>query len=260
MDTCAIAPASCGPRNAEPTLRTSVIQHGDRAWNLPAETFPDVLPGGLVTVGIAPLRHPLALRNLGLLHGLLTHLLGDGHRDRVPTFSLAPWPDGCGWRAYVWTPAWRDIADKMHQARIADQPVRVLVSPLRRAEVPTVTPGMRRVRILTHTPVTIRCTGSKIVRHAPDDVALQSALVEMARNRFGVRVERSLFALRVTEDHTARVRTKMTGKIGVVEGWRGVVVCEVNATALRLLRVAEVAGLGGRTAYGFGSIVVEELR
>lgn len=260
MDTCAIAPASCGPRNPEPTLRTSVIQHGDRAWDLPAEPFPDVLPGGLMSLDVAPLRYPIAHRNIALLHGLVTGLLGDGHRDMVPNFSLAPWPEGCKWRLYAATEAWRGVADKMHHGRIADQPVRVLVSPLRRAEVPSVGAGMCRVRILTYTPVTIRCTGSKVVRSAPDDVAMQSALVGMAGTRFGIRIERERFALRVVEDHTVHVRTHIGGKLGAIDGWRGVVVCEVNATALRLLRVAEIAGLGGRTAYGFGSIVVEELR
>lgn len=147
----------------------------------------------------------------------------------------------------------------MHTAHVAGQPCRVHVSSLRSARVPRVGPGKRRVRIVTLTPVVIRCTGSKVVRHAPDDVALQSALLEMARNRFGFVVRREDFALRVVEDHTHKAGTPMGGKLGTVVGWRGVVVCDVNATALHLLRIAEIAGLGGRTAYGFGAVVVEVL-
>ena len=259
METCAISPAACGPRRDESTPRASVITHEDRAWGLPCEPLPDVLPGGLVTLGIAPLRYPIAHRNIALLHGLVTALLGEGHRNGVANFSLSPWPEGCNWRLYIGTDAWRPVVDKLHDGRIADQPVRVLVSPLRRAEIARASPGMRRVRILTHTPVVIRCTGSKVTRAVPDDVALQSALVEMMSTRFGARVERSRFALRILEDHTAPVGTPLGGKLQTVQGWRGVLVCEVNATALRLLRVAEIVGLGGRTAYGFGAIVVEEL-
>lgn len=63
--------------------------------------------------------------------------------------------------------------------------------------------------------------------------------------------------LEIRDERGQRVRVRIGGHLGVVEGWTGSMRITTNAYGHWLLKLAALIGLGARVAYGFGRIKVE---
>jgi CRISPR/Cas system endoribonuclease Cas6 (RAMP superfamily) len=110
------------------------------------------------------------------------------------------------------------------------------------------------------TPVIIRSMGGRIHRLTPTSDCLQGSLGGSWVQRFGLEFldREKLIRVEVVKTRTETVVTDLGGKFGKVPGWIGRVDLLINAPGLWLLRTAERLGLGSRTAFGFGRIVVTD--
>jgi hypothetical protein len=224
-----------------------------------------------MTVTFDPLPHwPAELRNLRGLHGAISALRARDHHDRFPAWSLRPWLNG--WAVHFLDDAEaREWAGKSFHGALWDRPTRFSFGPLVRMRAPVVSRrGRSRIRLDVLTPVVLRtdggakpCTlptaeailgalrGEMLYRLSPshrDDAPGQDAWTQWVRPRV---------RLQIAERNTESCHVPMGGKYGVVSGWQGYVILDVNAVAYWLLVAAErTIGLGGRGAFGFGRIRV----
>lgn len=225
--------------------------------SLPALTY---LPGAWLDLHVAPPpRWPIPLRNTRAVHGLVTTLIAESHSPLRPLFSLAPWPEGVGWAVYV-----LDLdhalrcAGRTTQGELFRKPTLIRCSGARRVPAPAVPAGPRIVEVRTVTPICLRSsdgTGAKVYRTELRESHLLSTLQAWLTNVVGIAQPGPLDLRIVMLDTRAEV-VPMGGKLGAVTGIAGRFVVEVSSWALWALRVAEVMGLGGRVAYGFGRIVI----
>lgn len=225
--------------------------------SLPALTY---LPGAWIDIHVAPPpQWPIPLRNIRAVHGLVTGLVGEPHSPMRPVFSLAPWPEGVGWAAYI-----LDLehalrcAGRTVQGELFRKPVRVRCSGARRVRAPTNIATSRIVEIRTITPVCLRSSdgaGRKIYRTRLNEAHLLSTIQAWLVNVLNIATPGRL-ELRIVMQDTRPEIVDVGGKLGAVTGISGRFVVEANPWALWALRVAEVTGLGGRVGYGFGRIVI----
>lgn len=252
------------------------------AWRAHAPRPPGAPPGtGPCSLVLDPHR-TLTLAQTPALHGLLTALHGGAHHTHAARWSLRPWRAGCGW-AVVWRDAeGAAVAGTVHdRVRLgADHHVLIVgcAGTLRWPDPSTWRRpyGRQRLRLDTLTPVVIRSgltglrrelkrQGLSVATHPTKTRTearpehLLSALSELAA-RVGVEVDRSKLRLVVTEAETEPSVIEHRGKLGGdgrIRGWSGRLLLECNAPVRWLLELAAAGwGLGGRTAYGYGAVVV----
>ena len=228
-------------------------------WLLGAPIYPAHLPGGGCEIDVRPRpRWRVEHRNVRALHGAITVCLDEPHDERIPGFSLVPWPCGLGWGVYVRSAeAAARIAGKTMHGRLFDVPVDFEFSPLRRLRAPVVAKrGHGRVRIDTVTPVVIRSRAAP-PRTEPTASCIISALTQAFPARIGLDgFDPATVRLELVSHETRPDQVDLGGKFGRVVGWSGSCVVDANAVGRWLLAVAALVGLGGRTSLGFGRVRV----
>lgn len=234
----------------------------ERPWLLGPPPFGDFLPGGAFTLEFAPApRWPLELRNARLLHGVMTALTAIPHHETIPMFTLIPMDHGRGrWAVWIADDAVaRRLSGHAWPAAVAEQSVLVRCGPFARLRSPQVERrGHQVVRIDTLTPITIRSMGGAVTRVNPTEGNLLSTISAWLPRRLGLDSLRLCF--RLLEKRTETTRTDLGGKFGVVLGCHGHFIADVNAPMRWLLEcAARGLGMGGRTAFGFGRIRVEDV-
>lgn len=231
-------------------------------WLLGAPPYGSHLPGGGVELHVAP-RPPWAAehRRVRLVHGMVTAAIARGHSHGAPDFSLVPWPAGLGWGLYVRDlDTARALANREHEAVLADRPVRLRCGPLVRLRAPVVRRrGHHRVRVDAVTPVVVSTMARTVVHLAPTAANLRSTLLSHLVRRLGVVVAEEALCLEIVEAATQAERVDLGGKFGVMSGWVGSVVVDTNAVGRWLLECAARIGLGGRTSLGMGRVRVSEV-
>ena len=239
-------------------------------WLRGAPPYGEFLPGGVLHFSIdATVRSRAvsfemwATRARGV-HGMIT-ALGLGHRHGATTFSLIPPVDCNEWAVY--------IADDQKCAELSGARVDALLFGKNMrlqfsASAPLIAPqkekrGRSVIVVRTQTPVCIRNhigeAHKKVTHTVPTAENLVSTLKGTLAPRLqmpvGVKIDPCITVL---SDTTQPVVCALGGKYGIEKGWTGEVRLEVNQTALWLLRCAEIIGLGGRTAFGFGRIEIRK--
>lgn len=242
----------------------------DDGWHSEPPHFDAFMPGGACEVRFSPTpRRRLGMSDVHLLHGAVSTILGESgvpHHERWPVFTVNL--DALGRVAMVLCQddAAACIANGDFAARIGDTPVRMRVGPLTRLRAPVVHGrGPRLLRITAESPVVVRRT----VRNAepghrggyhqtPTSENLGHAIGVQFCERLGI-AQQSV-KLDLVHRETRGIRLTTGSKVRTTWGWLGHVVVRVDAPGEWLLRVAEIWGLGGRTAFGFGRVRVEAVR
>ena len=229
-------------------------------WLLGAPPYHQYLPGGGFRIDIKPLRYPLELRNVRALHGLVTNMTGLGHGATVPQFSLAPVPGHNQWGVHIaTTDAAEQLAASEYQGQLYSRDVVVKCGPMMRFKAPQIAQrGRRQLRIDAITPVSIRKDASAHTHLFPTGRNLTNTMGAWLPRRLGVELGDSDIRLELDERHTMPEYVPVGGKFGTFAGWTGHVIVTTNAVGHWLLKCAEVIGLGGRTAFGFGRIKVTQ--
>lgn len=229
-------------------------------WQFAAPAYDTHMPGGFLEMhSDTPLKWPLEHRNLRGLHGAITALSDEGHDPLMPRFALVPWYRGMGWGVYfMGSDALDRLKGTRHQMRLYEQVLDVRFGGAIRLKAPTVEKrGRRRLRIDTVTPV---CTRTERIAHQrASGPNLLSTMCAWLPRRLGLEIGEDAARLEIIENDTRAAHVPMGGKYGTVSGWEGSLVIECNAPAEWLLRAAEVIGLGGQCARGFGRIKVSAL-
>lgn len=239
------------------------------------------LPGAWRELVFRPAPHtPIPHSHVTSIHGIVSHALGRNHDPTRADFVLAQAPVPSGWGVYLvdGTDARRLSCAPMPGLHLEGRPWGVcfgpgVVTPKRPAPV---APGRYEVEIVTFSPVCIRrsADGRTLVRLIPTASALRSSLTGLEFLRRCGLADRVLppwtrdAAMILLGHDTRRDSAEVDGHWnagdgtghGRVVGWTGTVRMEVNAVALWLLRHAEVVGLGGRVAAGFGQVRVAVTR
>jgi hypothetical protein len=234
-----------------------------KPWLAGAPPYETHLRGGAMTMAIDPIpRWPIELRNTRALHGALTNLLGEPHA-RFPLWSLIPWRNG--WSVY-W--AHDDHAERMALRTVAGElfgvPTRFRFGPRIRFRNPRVAlRGHLSIRLDTITPVVWTNGGRAKAITCPSSSHVASSIGAEFLRRITLSEMwetwvRERIVCEIIDRDTQPAHTPLGGKYGMVAGWIGSLVLDVNATTLWALRVAERIGLGSRTAFGFGRIHIEE--
>lgn len=218
-----------------------------------------------------PLPHSQALT----VHGIVSHAVGRDHDRTRADFVLAQARVPSGWGVYFvdGADARRMSCAPMPGLHLDGRPWRICFGPgVVVPKVLPVAPGRYAVRLTTLTPVVIRRTvdGKTLVRVAPTAASIRASLTGLEfLLRAGlatttppawvgdlcVVMGRHDTRRQSLDTHGHWHTSDETGH-GRVVGWQGDVDLVVNAVGLYLLRVAEVVGLGGRVAVGFGQVRV----
>lgn len=230
-------------------------------WLLGPPPFAPYLPGCAATITLTPEpRWPVALRNARALHGVLTKLSDRPHDAHLPGWSLFPYADG--WAVYWQIPEGEPlVAARAHRVNVFNGDRMLTFGPLLRVKAPTVRRrGHQRVRVDAITPVVVRSMGGRVARLTPDAPSIISALTRFYPQRLGLEIPPEHVCVEVLSHETFQEVVPVGGKWGLVRGWVGHCVLEVNAVARWLLECADRGlGLGGRTALGFGRVRVTEV-
>lgn len=230
-------------------------------WLLGPPPFEQHLPGIGMTMQVEPYpKWPVELRNTRALHGMLTTLSSKPHDPLNPRWSLVPVRSRFGWGVYFDDPdEGRCLAGKRHQAVLYDRDVTVTLGPPTRAKSPKVTKrGHRLVRVDTITPVVVRQT-SRTWYANPTGANIHSTLITFLPRRLGLLIEPETCKLSLVEKGTSATQARLGGKYTNVGAFTGSLVFDANAVGHWLLKVAEVYGLGSKTAFGYGRIRVTEI-
>lgn len=223
----------------------------------------EYMPGGWLELHAAPMRQPITHRNIRSLHALMTQLIG-GHDDAgVPRFVLRPYPDGVGWSVYIADQALAlRIAGRTHAVDLRGHAMLFRCGPMKRVRAPKVPDQYVKLILKTLTPIVVRGTRNGAPEHlrshtVGSEKSLLSALASLSQR---CAVSRDIkIRTRFLANDTRPQSVRLGSPIGTMTGWAGTVVMEANPGAHWLLRAAELIGLGGRTAYGFGHITIEDL-
>lgn len=234
----------------------------------------DLIPGCVRAISIHPApQRPIALRDTRALHGVLTGILGGHRSDGAPAFTLLPWSleTSCGWAVqFVEHDGPRESG---HHISLFDESRILSLGPRMRLRLAPRPAGPAMLCIDTITPVSIRCTmpdGRSLYRVRPRPEHIVSALrsgrrIATITGRDYRRDERESMRLTVLADAT-HVECTPIGNVragswsgGKIYGWAGRLVLQADETCTYLLRLAELVGLGGRTALGFGRFRLREV-
>lgn len=228
----------------------------------------DSLPGLLMDLHVAPLNRPLGLDYSNKLHGLVTVLTGVPHLEHIARFVLLANPSSSsGWSVYVPEDS---VALRMAKARqvvsLGRRTVIAEMGPARRVPAPSFAWEWSTVCIQTVTPLLLRKTsrdasGCRKKEFRLDFGNLFSTLLTMSPQRCGASVwaVESRFGMRVLTEECRHERIRVGGPLGRVTGLSGRIVARVCPGTRWLLEACQTVGFGGRVAYGFGNIVVEEV-
>jgi hypothetical protein len=196
---------------------------------------------------------------------MVTALLRAEHRPMSPRFVLAPWPVGLGWRAYI--PELElglKVAGNIHNGVLFRKPVMIRCSGLIRARAPQISGwGKQLVVVKTMTPICLRKTVSsdRKRKHYRKEITVSNLLSVLSTwlpNRLGIQLEDGCLDADVVALQMKREIVPVGGKLGKVIAHRGVMVLRANGPTRWLLKATETVGLGGRSAYGFGRVIVSE--
>lgn len=228
---------------------------GKQPWLAGAPPFGPFLPGCLARLDLDPAgRWPLVLRNVRHLHGVISHLVAEGH-GRFPAFSILPW--GNHWYAYLGSETAQSLAARAHPVNVFHEDRLLVVGPRIRIKSPSVNKrGRQLVRVDAITPVVTRSDGA--YRTSPDVGRLLSSASEVGR-RMGVVLGIDDLRAELVDRSTFPENVDVGGHWGVIRGWVGSASLMVNAPMRWLLEVGARIGFGGRTAIGFGRIVVTDV-
>lgn len=239
-------------------------------WETPPPAWEGALPGSVLPITATP-RPSTRADSLGAaLHGALTQILraGRGHDSRRPEWSLllvgAAAPSG--WA--VWLPDDSDVAavrGRSYVSHLFGTPTTLTLGECTaiRLRAPRVEQmGRHRVRITTVTPICMRGAGidGNRYRGYPQTPTLWTALSQVAQ-RIGLLLPdpTRIGIVRVSHDtHKVKAPLKRGANNLIVTAWSGDVVVDVNPLGRWLLEVAARIGLGGRTAFGLGRIMVRD--
>lgn len=245
-------------------------------WAAPSPPASPHLPGAWRELVFDPApRVPLPHSQALTVHGIVSHAVGRDHDRTRADFVLAQARVPSGWGVYFvdGADARRMSCAPMPGLHLDGRPWRICFGPgVVVPKVPPVAPGRYAVRLTTLTPVVIRRTvdGKTLVRIAPTAPSLRASLTGLEFLRRAGLATTTLPAWvsdlcvvmgrhdtrRQSLDTHGHWHTSDEDGHGRVVGWQGDVDLEVNAVGLYLLRVAEVVGLGGRVAVGFGQVRV----
>lgn len=245
-------------RTAHEKLRGDVTR---QPWLLGAPPFEELLPGGGLEMTFSP-HLVFEHQHLSALHGIVTSCVGP-HDERVPEFSLVPWPRGCGWGVYVRNGETASgLARTSRIVRIGSGSAELSFGSLYRLRKPRIAKrGRRQLRIDAITPVHVRATNnnSNVVNiyTAPTAGNLLSTLSLMTTQRIGLLLDPGDICLDLVSRETHPSTLSLINRrhqLGNMRGWVGHCVVETNAVGHWLLACSALIGLGGRTAFGFGRI------
>lgn len=232
-------------------------------WLLGAPPFSPELPGVALEFDVRPRpRWPIVHRNIRALHGMMTSLTGQ-HHPHLPVFSLAPWKRGIEWIVYVQdAERVNDLLGSSVEAVLFGSNVTVRFGNRYRLRSPVVSKrGRRRLRIDAITPVCLKRKSSVSGAGSSGDYVLPTSdnLTSTLESFTAARLSgagRGTVKLELVKREAFQMCVPIGGKLGNVSGWGGSVFVDANAPGEWLLRVAAMIGLGGASAYGFGSIRV----
>lgn len=231
-------------------------------WLLGPPLCAEYLPGCGLEVHISPApRYAIEHRNIRMLHGLITEIIGEPHHPTVPGFALVPWPRGCGWGVWIRDESIaRRLAGTTCSGVIFDRPVSVRFSPAHRVKAPVIaTRGRRLVRVDVISTTVIRSMGGTVGRTAPTAGNICSTLASWLPPRVGVSIAPGSVRVDMIECRTQPDTVLLGGKFGAVRGFVGYFIVETNSVGHWLLKASETVGLGGRTAFGFGRVRVSDV-
>lgn len=241
-------------------------------WLLGAPAYVGTLPGGLCWIDLAPEpRWPIALRNTRALHGVLTALLDQPHgitslssepHAKLPAWTLQPSSSSpSGWAVYWSDPSGLVLAGKAHSVNIFNDRRTLYLSDAHRAPSPVVAKrGRRLLRVDAVTPVVIQSADRTTRRQVPEASHIASTLRLHLAPRLGLGLREEDICMELVSRETQQEWVDLGGKYGRVPGWTGHLVLDCNAVAHWLLACSATLGLGGRAAFGFGCVHVEEVQ
>lgn len=259
----------------ERSRRWAVAKRGVKSrnyWLAGPPPYVGQLPGGLCWIDICPEpQWPIVHRNVRALHGVLSTLFARPHgttslleepHARLPAWSLRPCSAApSGWAVYWSDPAALALAGHAHQVHIFNEQRALYLSALRPASAPRITKrGHRLVRIDAVTPVVIQSADRTTRRQVPEASNILSTLRLHLAPRLGLSIDEKELRAGLVHRETQQEWTDMGGKYGRVPGWIGHLVLDCNAATHWLLEAAASFGLGGRVAFGFGCVHVEEVQ
>lgn len=242
-------------------------------WQAPTPDLGTHLPGAWRELVLTPAPHtPIPHSHAVSVHGMVSRAIGRDHDRTRADFVLAQAQVPSGWGVYFvdGADARRMSCAPMSGLHLEGRPWGIafgqgVVVP----RAPSgIVPGRYRVTLTTLSPVVIRrsADGKTLVRVMPTASSLRASLTgrEFLR-RIGLTEVPAWTrdACLVMVGHDTRRDSVDTdghwnagdgGGHGRVVGWSGSLDLEVNAVTLALLRCAEVVGLGGRVAVGFGCV------
>lgn len=208
------------------------------------------------------LTHPWH-RDATMMHGIISTLHGQDHTSQIPLFALHH-HDG-DWHVIMQgaRPVW--MADKASWPVLANgRPVSLSPVGIRELELPPISAARGRVVLSTLTPVVMTAKDHTRSCVAPDLGHMTRAIQRVSDGLgLGVDCER-MGGLEMVSSAVIGTRTVIGGHVsrgtaerGAVIGWVGSMVLDCSPMALWVLRCAEIVGMGGLKAYGFGRIRIE---
>lgn len=230
-------------------------------WLRGSPPYVGTLPGGLCLIDIAPdPQWPIALRNGRALHGVLTNLLGKPH-CRFPAWTLRQvTTTRSGWAVHWTDPDGLLLGGRAHEVDVFNEKRALYLSSPKRVAAPVIRKrGHRLLRLDAITPVVIQTADRTITRAVPEASHIISTLHVVLAARLGVTLDVKDICIRLIHRETQQEWTDCGGKYGRVPGFVGHMVLDCNAVTAWLLGAAQTLGLGGRTAFGFGQVVVSEV-
>ena len=241
-----------------------------KPWLAGVPPFEPHLPGFAQSIALDPLpRWPVDLRSVRALHGALTTLLGVGHGDRFPAFSL--FPSSRGWAVHWYHHEAASLPYEMNGV-LFDKPTIFRFGPRVRFKAPSgIARGRRLVSLEAVTPVVIANNGRETTYTTPTAKAIMGSLTTEYPNRIADAMPwtasareqwsswvRERARVDMVSSKTEIANIDVGSKYARVTGWTGRVDLEVNATARWLLALSERMGFGSRVGLGFGHIRVRD--
>lgn len=240
-------------------------------WRLPCPDLGPVLPGRVVAIRFPEYDRrgdawPYHRRHVRTIHGAVTTLTRDPHAQH-PAFALWLDPSSRQWWARLPESSARMVAERRFVHALGDRSTEIRTGPALATETPAPLREPCRVRVRAVSPVVIRANAGRLTRTECEAGNISSSLGSTLAPRLGLPIlHRDLVPCRVAEDGSepwsGRIdvpgRGKCVGGDGVIRGWTGTVTLECAPLTAWLLACAVALGLGGRTAFGFGRIAMED--
>lgn len=238
-------------------------------WSIPPPVYPTThLPGAMLGLAFDP-RREIPLREMRLMHAVVTNLLDTKHSSTAPLWSLLYVGNltTSGWAIYLHNA--EHVAQLAHHTfpvTISGRDARTALltfSAPTRLRSPVAKAGPTAVELESVTPVSVQksAMGGKSSYARPTTRSMHSALLSVAR-RLGIHIAPADVVLRILRREVTSTGINMGGKLnahGVVYGWTGKVAVELNPAGRWLADVAALIGIGGKTAMGFGRVRMREM-